>query len=408
MATGRVSVIGLGYIGLPTAALLAQTGYEVSGTDISTHVVETVNRGEVHIIEPGLETVVRDQVSAGNLRAYSTVQHSDIYFICVPTPLAQGEERPKPDLSFVMQAAEQIAAVLEPGNIVILESTSPVGATEAVYDLLYSLGAPASQCDFAYCPERVLPGQLMRELVENDRIVGGLTKEATKRIAGFYRTFVTGTVHSTDARTAEMCKLTENSFRDVNIAFANELSILADKQGVDIWRLIQLANRHPRVNILQPGTGVGGHCIAVDPWFLVDANPENAELIAQARHTNDSKPAWVVSKIQEAVQVSAKHGDEQFVIGCLGLAFKPNIDDVRGSPALQVVQQLIDSGHSVLAVDPYVKFDGNMPMCDLKSVFQKVDLLVILVAHDDFRGVYEEAAVADIEVLDFSGMRRKA
>lgn len=404
MTISSVSVLGLGYIGLPTAALLAGSGYRVSGTDVNQDIIATVNRGEVHIVEPGLEEIVKTHVSMGELRAFDKVQRSDVYFICVPTPFIHDGVRAKPDLSFVITAAEQIAQVLEPGNIVILESTCPVGATDAVFRTLINGGAPAHECDIAYCPERVLPGQIMRELVENDRIVGGLTEQSTSRVVNFYKTFVRGEVHGTDAKTAEMCKLTENSYRDVNIAFANELSLIADSNGVDVWRVIELANRHPRVNILKPGIGVGGHCIAVDPWFLVDSAPESSKLIAQARHVNDMKPSWVVNKIEKELKGRFKGDLATLTIGCLGLAFKPNIDDLRASPAVEVVEQLIGRGHSVLAVEPHIAEHPTLPICDFDVALKRADLMVILVAHDLFLNGSLASALADIEVLDFCGI----
>ena len=291
MINKTVCVVGLGYIGLPTAALLAGNGYDVVGVDLNRCVVETINRGQVHIIEPDLDAFVRSAVSAGKLKAFTEPQAADIFIICVPTPFHEGEGIPQPNIAHVFAATSSIATFVKPGNLVILESTSPVGTTEKVAEVLEGAGVDATKISIAYCPERVLPGKIMTELVENDRVVGGLTPEATKLVADFYRTFVRGEVLETESRTAEMCKLTENSFRDVNIAFANELSMICVKEGINVWNLIQLANRHPRVNILQPGAGVGGHCIAVDPWFIVARDPENARLIRSAREVNNFKTA---------------------------------------------------------------------------------------------------------------------
>jgi UDP-N-acetyl-D-mannosaminuronic acid dehydrogenase len=282
MRKERVCVVGLGYIGLPTASLLATNDYDVVGVDLNAQAVDTINQGRIHIVEPDLAAFVRSAVTAGRLRAFTEPQAADIYMVCVPTPFHEGEGIPQPNIDYVLAATRSIAGFIKPGDLVILESTSPVGTTQAMAGVLQQAGVDISKVHIAYCPERVLPGKIMTELVENDRVVGGLTPEATRAVSAFYRTFVRGEVLETDAPTAEMCKLTENSFRDVNIAFANELSLLCAKSGIDVRRLIDLANRHPRVNILQPGTGVGGHCIAVDPWFLVAGDPENARLIRTA------------------------------------------------------------------------------------------------------------------------------
>jgi UDP-N-acetyl-D-mannosaminuronic acid dehydrogenase len=331
MAIKTICVLGLGYIGLPTAALLASNGYEVVGVDLSRDAVETINKGQIHIVEPDLDAFVRSAVAAGNLKAFTAPQAADIFIICVPTPFHEGEGNPQPNIDYVLAATVSIAAFVRPGNLVILESTSPVGTTEKMSAVLADSGIDVSKISIAYCPERVLPGKIMTELVENDRVVGGLTTEATALVADFYKTFVRGEVLETDSRTAEMCKLTENSFRDVNIAFANELSMICAKEGIDIWNLIKLANRHPRVNILQPGAGVGGHCIAVDPWFIVARDPENARLIRSAREVNNSKTTWTIDQIKVATSNASARIGRKPRVACLGLAFKPDIDDLRES-----------------------------------------------------------------------------
>ena len=293
-----ISIIGLGYIGLPTAALLASKGFKIKGIDINKNVVKNINEGKVHIVEPGLEAYVRSAVAKGNLKAYTEVQASHIYIICVPTPFKKNSEFPMPNIDFVREAVESISPHVKKGDLVILESTSPPGTTEMVRDILQKNEVDTSTIFIAYCPERVLPGKIMNELVNNARVIGGINSQSAEVIAAFYKTFVNGEILKTDAKTAEMCKLIENSFRDVNIAFANELSLLCDKNEVDVWELIKLANHHPRVNILQPGTGVGGHCVAVDPWFIVSQDPENSRIIKTAREINDSKSQWVADKIK--------------------------------------------------------------------------------------------------------------
>ncbi len=317
MKNKTINVIGLGYIGLPTAALLASQGFTVMGTDISKHAVDVINQGKIHIVEPDLDAFVRSAVAAGRLKASILPQAGDIYMICVPTPFHEGGEIPQPNIDYVLAATRSIAPFVKPGDLVILESTSPVGTTEHMQTVLKEAGVKVDEVHMAYCPERVLPGKIMTELVDNDRVVGGLTPAATQAVAGFYRTFVRGSVLETDAKTAEMCKLTENSFRDVNIAFANELSLVCDKEGINVWDLIRLANHHPRVNILQPGTGVGGHCIAVDPWFIVARDVENTRLIRTARDVNNHKTDWVIDKIKIAAADSANRTGRKPTITCL-------------------------------------------------------------------------------------------
>lgn len=400
MTFDRVSIIGLGYIGLPTAAVIASNGIRVLGFDVNHHTVDTINHGKIHIVEPGLEELVRSAVDAGYLTAHTTPQQADIFLVAVPTPF-KGDNR-EPDLSFIQQAAICLAPCLESGNLVILESTSPVGTTEQMAnwlaevrpDLTFPHTAKAGSCpdiQIAYCPERVLPGHVVRELVDNDRIIGGLDTVSTERAMAFYRLFVkNGDCIATTARTAEMSKLAENSFRDVNIAFANELSLICDRQGIDVWELISLANRHPRVNILQPGCGVGGHCIAVDPWFIVNQNPDLSQLIRQARLVNDYKPLYVVEQIETALSVQSGRK-----IACLGLSFKANIDDLRESPALNIARILArDQQNELLVVEPHISALpnelsnlGNVKLVTLEQALEQADVVVQLVKHKQFSDV---------------------
>lgn len=398
-----ISVVGLGYIGLPTAALLASQGYTVVGTDINQHAVDTINQGKIHIVEPDLDAFVRSAVAAGRLKASTLPQAGDVYMICVPTPFHEGGSVPRPNVDYVLAATRSIAPLVKSGDLVILESTSPVGTTEKMQAVLSESGVKVEEIHMAYCPERVLPGRIMIELVENDRVVGGVTRAATKVVSEFYRSFVRGRVLETDAKTAEMCKLTENSFRDVNIAFANELSVLCDKEGINVWNLIQLANRHPRVNILQPSAGVGGHCIAVDPWFIVARDVENAKLIRTAREVNNHKSDWVIDKIKiAAAEVTAKSGKKP-TIACLGLAFKPDIDDLRESPALHVALALKSQGYNIVAVEPNIESNDSFAIVGVEQALEGADVIAILVKHRQF-------AVRDIQeqlnakaALDFCG-----
>ncbi len=395
MLNPTVSVIGLGYIGLPTAAVLAANGCKVLGVDIVQTVVDTINRGEIHIVEPDLDALVHHAVNQGRLRASTRVDPADAFLIAVPTPFKEGHV---PDLDFVIAAARSIAPALRAGNVVILESTSPVGTTEKVRDLL-ALARPdllfagkdngRPHVHVAYCPERVLPGKVLTELVSNDRVIGGLSPACAERARDLYRIFVRGECHLTDARTAEMCKLTENSFRDVNIAFANELSLICERLDIDVWELIRLANRHPRVQVLQPGPGVGGHCIAVDPWFIIHAAPEQSRLIETAREVNDSKPQHVLARIELALAQTRK---PRPIAACLGLAFKADIDDLRESPALEITRQLARANRcDVLAVEPHIhelpedlRAMPHVQLAGLDDALARADVVVGLVRHRAF------------------------
>ena len=413
-------MIGLGYIGLPTAAMFASRKISVVGVDVNQHAVDTINRGEIHIIEPDLDIVVQSAVQRGYLRATTTPEPADAFLIAVPTPF-KGDKH-DPDLGCIETAAKAIAPVLRPGNLVVLESTSPVGATEQLAAWLSAerpdLTFPAthgaqSDVRIAHCPERVLPGKVMRELIENDRVIGGLTDRCSQAAAALYKHFVEGACIITHARTAEMAKLTENSFRDVNIAFANELSMICDKLDIDIWELIALANRHPRVNILQPGPGVGGHCIAIDPWFIVSKTPDEARLIRTARNVNDSKPHWVVDRVETAIahwRAAHKAGADQSPrIACYGLAFKPDIDDLRESPALEIALTLCARyGNAVEAVEPHINVlpaaASALTLVSHDQARSTADIHVMLVDHQLFKG----QSAPDGFIIDTRGVWSKA
>ena len=398
MLNKKICVIGLGYIGLPTAALLANRGYEVYGVDVVQSTVDTINRGEIHIVEPELDTFVKGAVNSGKLKADLKPVAADIFIIAVPTPFHEGFV---PNIDYVVSATKSIAPFVKEGNIVILESTSPVGTTDKVEEVLQENGIDTSKLYIAHCPERVLPGHIMRELVENDRIVGGTTPEATQKTVEFYKTFVNGEVLSTTARTAEMAKLTENSFRDTNIAFANELSILCDKFDIDVWELISLTNRHPRVNVLQPGAGVGGHCIAVDPWFIVHAGGDDAKMIRTAREVNTHKTEWAIEKIKNAALKFEIEYGRKAIVACMGLAFKPDIDDLRESPAVYITKSLIAQGLNVLAVEPNISSHKEFKIMDYEDALKNADIITFLVAHKEFKNL---DIVCD---LDFCGVLRK-
>jgi UDP-N-acetyl-D-mannosaminuronic acid dehydrogenase len=388
-------VLGLGYIGLPTASIFATRGKKVLGVDVVPSVVETINRGEIHIEEPELDVLVRAAVDSGNLRAALKPEPAQTYVVAVPTPFKATLKNPKaPDLRYVESAIRSIAPVVIEGSLIVLESTSPVGTTEQIRDWLIDEIVKVRPTDatllqrtllFAHCPERILPGQMLKELVSNDRIAGGLTVRAAEAARDLYRTFCIGEIYLTDARTAEMCKLTENASRDVGIAFANELSLICERLGIDVWELINLANRHPRVKILQPGPGVGGHCIAVDPWFIVDAAPDLTRLIRTAREVNDSKPYFVIDRIKS----SAKKFRSP-VIACLGLSFKADVDDLRESPAMEIVKHLVaDKVGRIIVVEPYISelpapLKGEVQLASLEAAVAVAEIVVLLVNHKAF------------------------
>ncbi len=410
----KVSVIGLGYIGLPTAATLASRGVEVVGVDVNPRAVEAVNQGRIHIVEPDLDAVVRQAVTDRKLRAVSRPESADVFILAVPTPF---KGKRKPDLAYVDAAARSIAPVLKKGNLVVLESTSPVGTTER---MARQLAAARKDLTFphqkgekadvqaAYCPERVLPGNILQELIRNDRVIGGLTRKATRMAKDLYRVFVTGQLLESNARTAEMAKLTENSFRDVNIAFANELSLICERLGIDVWELISLANHHPRVKILQPGPGVGGHCIAVDPWFIVDSAPKESRIIRAAREVNDGKPSHVARQVREVLRKSREK-----TVACLGLAFKADIDDLRESPAVEVVKRLAaDRKLRILAVEPNVtslpKELARFPhvtLCGCAEALRSSSTVVLLVNHRDFASL-DRNLLKGKRIIDTRGVWR--
>ncbi|MFK7889216.1 MAG: UDP-N-acetyl-D-mannosamine dehydrogenase [Granulosicoccus sp.] len=410
----RVTMVGLGYIGLPTAAVMASRGLTVIGLDVNQSAVDTINAGGVHIVEPDLDIVVRSVVTTGNLRATTQAEPSDAFLIAVPTPF---EGAHTPDLKYIKAAAESIAPVLEKGNLIVLESTSPVGTTEKLSAWLSAIRSDlsfphqaAEQADIqiAYCPERVLPGYVLQELVNNDRIIGGMSARCAEQATALYKTFVKGECLPTTARTAELCKLTENAYRDVNIAFANEMSLVAEQLDVNVWELISLANRHPRVNILQPGPGVGGHCIAVDPWFIVDSAPEVTPLIKTAREVNDNKPVHVVSRVMAKA--------ERFkvpCVACFGLAFKADIDDLRESPAVGICQQISERlDGQVLVVEPNInslphelKQSDKVELVSISHALARADIILGLVDHREFKQLNREALVEKV-VIDTRGMWR--
>jgi UDP-N-acetyl-D-mannosaminuronic acid dehydrogenase len=410
----KVCVVGLGYIGLPTAAVFASRNVQVLGVDVDPIAVETVNRGEIHIVEPELDALVRDVVNRGKLRAALAPEPADAFLIAVPTPF-KGDNR-DPDLAYIESAARSVAAVLKRGDLVVLESTSPVGATEKLAEWLAEarpdLSFPQQAGDdadisVAHCPERVLPGKVIQELVANDRVVGGMTARCAERAVRLYRTVVEGDCIVTNARTAEMAKLCENSFRDVNIAFANELSIICARMGIDVWDLIDLANRHPRVNILSPGPGVGGHCIAVDPWFIVSSAPDEARLIRTAREVNDSKPGWVIQRVAEAIDLVKQGGNPRPRIACYGLAFKADIDDLRESPAVKIVLELASRGDcKVLAVEPNIEALpaalAAVEFADATDAHGNADIHLLLVDHREFRFLERPRGI----VIDTRGVWR--
>ncbi len=400
----KATLIGLGYIGLPTAALLAKNNIKVHGVDINQNVVDTINRGEIHIVEPELSDYVLEAVKKGTLKADTKPIQSDVYVIVVPTPF-KGEH--EPDISYVESATKTIIPLLKEGDLYIIESTSPIGTTEKMQSLIYDARPElVGKIYMAYCPERVLPGNVMYELEHNDRVLGGVDEQSTQKAIDFYRTFCKAELHATNARTAEMCKLTENASRDVQIAFANELSLICDKADINVWELINLANKHPRVNILQPGAGVGGHCIAVDPWFIVSDYPMESRLIGKAREINNHKAFWCAERIeQEKVKFELEHNRKP-IIACMGLAFKPDIDDLRESPAKYITQKVMQSnnGDNMLIVEPNIDEHPVLKLTDYKQAYEQADIIAFLVAHKEFKTLPTNSR--DKIILDFCGVRK--
>ena len=394
--------MGLGYIGLPTAAVAAKYGVNVVGVDINPEVVDTINQGKIHIVEPGLSDVVKQVVEDGKLVARLAPEEADAYFIVVPTPFKQNR---RADISYVESATRAVIPFLKPGDLYIIESTSPVLTTEKMSRIIFKERPELEgEIYIAYCPERVLPGNVLYELVENDRVIGGINTESTEKAMAFYARFVKGHLHPTNARTAEMCKLTENSSRDAQIAFANELSMICDRVGVNTWDLIELANKHPRVNILQPGCGVGGHCIAVDPWFIVSDFPEQAQLIKRVRETNDYKADWCANKAIEACIAFENEHNREPVVACMGLAFKPDIDDLRESPAKYIASRIISEARAeVLVVEPNVETHRAFNLANYQDAYSQADIVVWLVRHREFIGMDQK--MEKIE-LDFCGVRK--
>jgi len=399
----KVVTVGLGYIGLPTSALIANSGIPVHGVDISQHVVDTINAGKIHIVEPDLDKAVAKAVQDGLLKAGTTPVPADTYLIVVPTPFKGDHE---PDISYVQAATEAVLPLLKEGDLYIIESTSPVGTTEKMMALIFSKRPELEgKISLAYCPERVLPGNVMYELVHNDRVIGGVNEDSTKKAIEFYSQFVKGELHPTNARTAEMCKLTENSSRDVQIAFANELSLICDKAGINVWELINLANKHPRVNILQPGCGVGGHCIAVDPYFIVSEFPLESRIIGKAREVNNHKAFWVAEKIREARKEFQLKNNKEPKIALMGMAFKPNIDDLRESPAKYIVQRVLQDANEeeYFIVEPNIHEHKIFKLTEYNEAIEKADVIAFLVAHKEFKGL---TIPNNKVVLDFCGINK--
>lgn len=400
----KACFMGLGYIGLPTAIIAAKHGVDIIGVDINPKVVEMTNAGKLHIVEPGMEQMLQEVVSAGQLKAATTPEVSDAYFMVVPTPFKGNHE---PDISFVKAATRTVVPYLKNGDLYVIESTSPVGTTEKMAELIFSMRPELKgKIYIAYCPERVLPGNVIYELVHNDRVIGGIDEPSTEKAIAFYSQFVQGKLHKTNARTAEMCKLTENSSRDVQIAFANELSMVCERAGINVWELIELANKHPRVNILQPGCGVGGHCIAVDPYFITAAFPHEAQIIAKAREINNYKAQWCVERIKNAMLQYELTNKRKPRVAMMGLAFKPNIDDLRESPAKRIASDVMQSCNNadIMVVEPNIKEHNVFKLTDYKTAYETADIVVFLTAHNEFKTLPWRD---DKQILDFCGIFRK-
>lgn len=400
----KACFMGLGYIGLPTAIIAAKHGIEILGVDINPKIVKMTNEGRLHIVEPGMEDLLREVVEQGKLKASTKPEVCDAYFMVVPTPFKGNHE---PDVSYVESATRSVIPLLKEGDLYVIESTSPVGTTEKMADIIFAVRPDLKgKIHIAYCPERVLPGNVIYELVHNDRVIGGLTPEATDKAIEFYSQFVTGQLHKTNSRTAEMCKLTENSSRDVQIAFANELSMVCEKAGINVWHLIELANKHPRVNILQPGCGVGGHCIAVDPYFITAAFPREAQIIAKARDINNYKSEWCVERVKSAMFRFELDNKRRPKVAMMGLAFKPNIDDLRESPAKRIVTSVMQSFNNadILVVEPNIKEHNVFKLTNYQDAYEQADIVVFLTAHNEFKTLPWRD---DKVILDFCGIFKK-
>ncbi|MBO7239714.1 MAG: UDP-N-acetyl-D-mannosamine dehydrogenase [Bacteroidaceae bacterium] len=400
----KACFMGLGYIGLPTAIIAAKHGVEVVGVDVNQKVVDKTNSGNLHIVEEGLEDLLREVIASGNFKAYTRPQESDAYFIVVPTPFKGDHE---PDISFVEAATKMVLPLLKKGDLFVIESTSPIGTTEKMADLIFTQRPELKgNIYMAYCPERVLPGNIIYELVNNDRVIGGIDIPSTEKAKEFYSHFVKGELHTTNSRTAEMCKLTENASRDVQIAFANELSLICDKAGINVWELIELANKHPRVNILQPGCGVGGHCIAVDPYFISSAYPSESRIISEARNINNYKAEWCAEKVRRVMLEFELENHRSPVVAMMGLAFKPNIDDLRESPAKSIASRVLQSCNNgnVMVVEPNIEEHNVFKLTNYKTAYESADIVVFLVNHREFAELNYRS---DIKVLDFCGVFKK-
>lgn len=404
MKKNTICILGLGYIGLPTSALIATHNIPVHGVDISQSIVDTINAGKIHIVEPDLDKAVASAVASGYLKADTQPVDADIYLIVVPTPFKSGNH--EPDISYVQAATESILPLLKPGDLYIIESTSPVGTTERMHEFIVKKRPELKDALYiAYCPERVLPGNVMHELVHNDRVIGGVDKASTQKAMAFYQQFVQGELHQTNARTAEMCKLVENSSRDVQIAFANELSLICDKANIDVWELVCLANKHPRVNILQPGSGVGGHCIAVDPYFITSEFPMESQIISKAREINNYKAFWCAEKIKSTIQAFELKHSRVPSVALMGLAFKPNIDDLRQSPAIYIAQKVLQEANdeTYFIVEPNIDNHPYYKVTAVEEAVEKADIIAFLVAHNEFKQL---AIGGDKVVLDFCGVTK--
>lgn len=401
----KACFMGLGYIGLPTAIIAAKYGVDVIGVDVNADVVKVTNEGKLHIVEEGLEALLQEAIASGKFKAYTEPQEAEAYFMVVPTPFKGDHE---PDISFVEAATRMVLPLLKEGDLYVIESTSPIGTTEKMAELIFAERPELKgKIYIAYCPERVLPGNIIHELVNNDRVIGGIDEASTEKAKEFYGQFVKGKLHATNSRTAEMCKLTENASRDVQIAFANELSFICDKAGINVWELIELANKHPRVNILQPGCGVGGHCIAVDPYFIVSDYPKQARIIAEAREINNSKALWCAEKVRKAMIDFELKKHRQPRVAMMGLAFKPNIDDLRESPAKQIATRVMQSCNNgkIMFVEPNISEHHVFKLTDYKKAYDTADIVVFLVNHKEFAALDYRAN--EVQVLDFCGVFKK-